>query len=175
MYHTFKLGCLYYCDDDGDMSVNCFWKVLNSEGVKITNSTMVMGADFFSLLPEIYTQNRWQSGRSWWDICVCHTLRYGFPDVVWIVYVCPSLRGHIGRSLATMDKVCNIFFSVGAFLLVHASRCAQEYYPQTSLSSLFSALWGPPLQKNNVLEGKPNQCTGDGEHEINSVFFSYLI
>lgn len=79
-----------------------------------------------------------------------------------------------------MDEVCNtspsFFFSpVCAFLLVHASRCAQEYYPQTTLSSLFSALWGPPSQKNNVLEGKPNQCTAEGEHGINSVFSSHLI
>lgn len=61
-------------------------------------------------------------------------------------------RGRIGGSSATIDEVCNIFLSACAFLLVRASCCAQEYYPQTSLSSLFSALQGPPLQKNSVLE-----------------------
>lgn len=91
------------------------------------------------------------------------------------LYFCPWLCGHIGRSFSTMDEVCNIFFfPVCSFLLVHSSRCAQEYYPQTSLSSLFWALWGPLLQKNNVVEGKPNQYAGESMESIVSSFLTWF-
>lgn len=99
-----------------------------------------------------------------------------FPVFFYFVPDCAATK--VGASQLWM-KFGTFFFSVCSFLLVHASRCAQEYYPQTSLSSLFWALWGPPphphpLQRNNVLEGKPNQCARESMESIVSSFLTWF-
>lgn len=129
---------------------------------------MLMGGGFLSLLPGVCIRISATLLRALSDITM-------WPSCRWILHVCPWLCGHIGRSFATMDEVCNMFFfffPACSFLLVRASRCAQEYYPQTSLSSLFWALWGRPLQKNNVFgrQAKP-MC---GRESMESIVSSLL-
>lgn len=99
LYHTFKLGCLHYCEADGEMNADCFWKVLNSEGVKIKHTLpwwveIVPDFLFFIITWSLY-QYRWQLRHSWWDMFVWHIWTYGCPGIVWVVYILsPNVRPH---------------------------------------------------------------------------------
>lgn len=163
------LQALHYCEDEGGLSL----KTVGILRVRITNTAILM-CDFFlkqnlKFVPIFLVV--WLVVASFGNMAVL-TLFVLFISFIFGPWLC----SHVGRCLTTMDEVCNIFFFSSLLLLVSAfhTLCTRVLPSNNSVLFVLSSSGTPPLQKNNVLEGKPNQCAGRA-CGINSVFFSYLI